>query len=158
MSQRYTIESLTIEGDSAATISVEQYPVAVLAAPTRPLDAKGEGRIRSYLDDGGSLLVLLDRNQLNPQAPIASSMATGVEPLLAERGINIPDGTVFDLRSSERISLGQQGIFNVVRPYPFWPITSRASDHMVVRELNNLTLGWASPLVTPPNGKRVEFA
>ena len=47
---------------------------------------------------------------------------------------------------SERVSLGRQGLFNVIAPYPLWPVALPAGDETVTNGLKALTLGWASAL------------
>jgi len=55
-------------------------------------------------------------------------------------------GLVVDMASSERVQLGRQGLFNVVSPYPLWPIVRPAGDHSITNGLNGLTLGWGAAL------------
>jgi ABC-type uncharacterized transport system involved in gliding motility auxiliary subunit len=76
--------------------------------------------------------------------PIPAS--SGLEDMLADRGISLADGMVLDLASSERVSLGRQGMFSVIAPYPLWPIVQPAGDHATTNGLNGLTLGWATAL------------
>ena len=53
---------------------------------------------------------------------------------------------VIDLASNERVSLGRRGLFNVIAPYPLWPVAVPAGSHPVTRSLNSLTFAWAAPL------------
>jgi len=43
--------------------------------------------------------------------------------------------------------MGRQGLFQLVQAYPLWPVTFRGADHPTTRDLGNLTVGWANPLV-----------
>lgn len=146
IADRYDVVSVNLEGDSLAEISPDTLPVLMLAGPNQMLSDTALERIGSYLEAGGSALLLLERSEISPQAPVARPITTGLEPLLEERGVAVGTGLVYDLRSSERISMGQQGIFNIVRSYPLWPVTFTAGEHPVTRDLSNLTLGWASPV------------
>ena len=147
LEDRYELRSLNLETDSTAVLSREDIDLVVVAAPTQPLDAGAIERIRGFLDAGGSALVLLERSTLNPQVPMAQPVSSGLEAFLAMRGIEVQDSIVYDLRSHTNISLGQQGLFQVVRGYPLWPIAFRAGEHATTRGLENLSLAWAAPLV-----------
>jgi ABC-type uncharacterized transport system involved in gliding motility auxiliary subunit len=71
---------------------------------------------------------------------------TGLETYLDGKGIDTNAGVVLDHASNANISMGQQGIFNVVRPYPLWPIGVKGDAHATTRDLGNLSLGWATIL------------
>ena len=71
---------------------------------------------------------------------------TGLESFLEEKGVGTDAGVVLDHSSNSNISMGRQGIFNVVRPYPLWPIALRGDPHPTTRDLSNLSAGWATVL------------
>ncbi|HEX7089127.1 MAG TPA: Gldg family protein [Longimicrobiales bacterium] len=145
--QQYEVRSVDIERDSTTTLSPDSFDVAVLAAPSRPLDEDALGKLRSYLDAGGAALLLVDGTRLNPQMPMSEPVQTGLEPLLADYGVRVVPGLAYDLRSNERVSLGRQGIFSVVTSYPYWPIVLPAEEeHTLTRGLTALSLAWATPL------------
>ncbi|HSR43433.1 MAG TPA: Gldg family protein, partial [Longimicrobiales bacterium] len=146
LSQRYRLRTVSLEGDSVPALGADSIDVAVLAGPSRPLPEGAVGRIRDYVAGGGPALFLLDRNQIDPRAPVSRSIATGLEGFLEERGVGAPEGMVYDLQANERVSLGQQGMFQLVQAYPLWPITFPAGEHSTTRDLDNLTLAWAGPL------------
>ena len=145
--RQYDVRSVDIENDTTTTLSPDSFEVAVLVAPQRALDAAAISRLRSYLDAGGAALLLLDGTRLNPQMPMSEPVFTGLEPLLEEFGVRLVSSLAFDLRSNEQVSLGRQGLFNVVTSYPYWPIALPADgSHTLTRGLTALTLAWASPL------------
>jgi ABC-type uncharacterized transport system involved in gliding motility auxiliary subunit/ABC-type transport system involved in multi-copper enzyme maturation permease subunit len=146
ISEQYEIRTVDLQNDSTAVLSVDSFAVAVVAAPTQEMDARAVSEIERYLNDGGAALFLMERTEINPQMPTARPLVTGLETLLEERGVEVGEGMVYDLRSAERISMGTQGIFQLVQSYPLWPITFRGGDHPTTRDLGNLTMGWASPL------------
>jgi len=146
LADRYRIRSIDIAGDSAAAIDPDSTAVLVIAGPTQPLDSLALDRIRTFTDAGGSALMLIEPVTLAQQSPMPIPTSTGLEELVEERGISFKDGLVIDLASSERVSLGRQGLFNVIAPYPLWPIALPADDHAITNGLNGLTLGWAAAL------------
>lgn len=146
LAERYRIRQIDIAGDSASTIARDSTEVLVVAGATEPLDSMALGRVRDFVDGGGAALLLMEPIVLNPQSPMPIPASSGLEGLLAERGISMASGLVVDLASSERVSLGRQGPFSVIAPYPLWPIVQPAADHPVTRGLNALTLGWGAAL------------
>lgn len=146
LADRYRVRSIDIGGDSASAISPDSTEVLVVAGATQSLDSMALQRVRDFVDSGGSAFFLLEPVVLNPQAPMPIPTSSGLEPILEDRGISVEDGLVLDLTSSERVSLGRQGLFNVIAPYPLWPVVRPAGDHPITDGLNSLTLGWASAL------------
>ncbi len=146
LADRYEIRTVNLEGDSVPEIAPDSVRVLVVAAPNQELDTAAVGRIRRFTEDGGSAFLLLERHEISQQGPFAQPLTTGLEGLLEERGVRLLGDMVFDLSSSERISLGQRGFFSLVRAYPLWPIALRAADHPTTRDLSNVTFGWASPV------------
>jgi ABC-2 type transport system permease protein len=147
LSEQYDVRSVDLQNDSTAVLPADSFRIVVVAAPTEELAPNAVARVREYLDGGGSALFLLDRTAIDAQMPTSRSITTGLEPVLEERGVRVEEGIVYDLQSAERISMGRQGIFQLVQSYPLWPITFRGEDHPTTRDLGNLTAGWASPLV-----------
>lgn len=146
LADRYNLRNVDIAGDSAAAISSDSTEVLVLAGATQPLDRAALIRVRDFIEAGGATLMLMEPIVLNPQSPMPMPAMSGLSPLVEERGITIEPGLVADMASSERVSLGQRGLFSVISPYPLWPIALPAGDHPITNGLNALTLGWASAI------------
>lgn len=146
LAQRYQMRTVDIAGESGEAISRDSTEVLVVAGATEPLDSMALDRVREFMDAGGAALFLMEPIILNPQSPLPIPATSGLEPILAERGVALSPGLVVDLASSERVSLGRQGLFNVIAPYPLWPIVVPSGDHTVTNGLNSLSLGWAAAL------------
>ena len=147
LSERYSIGSVPLDGDSVPRLDPDSINVLVVAGPTEPMSRLALDRLGEYVDAGGAALLLVEGTQVDPQSPMASPVTSGLEGFLEERGVRYDGGIVYDLASAERVQMGRQGIFAVVRSYPLWPILFRGADHPVTRDLNNLSVGWASALV-----------
>ena len=147
LSDRYSVGSVALDGDSVPPLSPDSIDVLVVAGPTEPMSTLALERLGQYVDGGGAALLMVEGTQVDPQSPMASPVTSGLETFLEERGLRYDGGIVFDLASAERVQMGRQGMFAVVRSYPLWPILFRGADHPVTRDLNNLTVGWASALV-----------
>ena len=142
---RYGVVTIDIENDSTGALRADSIDVLVVAAPAQPVSPGVAAAIDDYLDAGGAALLLMERHALSPQSPgMSMPVTTGLERLLAERGIEASGDLVFDVASAERVSM-RQGIFNVARLYPLWPVAYSGGDHSTIRDLNNVSFGWAAP-------------
>lgn len=146
LAERYSIRTVDLEMDSAATISRDSTEVVVIAGATQPMGDAALGKVRDFVDGGGAALLLIEPVLLDAQSPVPAPAMSGVEGLIQDRGLALVQGLVVDMAASERVSLGRQGAFNVVAPYPLWPITMPAGAHSVTNGLNSLTLGWGAAL------------
>ena len=146
LADRYDVRSIDIAGDSAAAIPLDSTEVLVVAGPLQRLDSMAIERVQDFVGAGGPALLLLEAIQLNPQSAQAIPVRSGLESLLEDNGIGFTGGLLIDLQSSERVNLGQRGMFSVIAPYPLWPITIPGSDHAITSGLNSLTVAWATEL------------
>jgi ABC-type uncharacterized transport system involved in gliding motility auxiliary subunit len=110
------------------------------------LDSMAVQRVTDFIDAGGAALLLLEAIEMNPTTAQTMPIRSGLEPLLEENGIGFTGSLVIDLQSSERVNLGQRGLFSVIAPYPMWPITVPGSNHAITSGLNSLTVAWATAL------------
>jgi ABC-type uncharacterized transport system involved in gliding motility auxiliary subunit len=146
LTDRYELRSLDLSGDSVKPIDRDSTSVLVVAAPGQMLDSLAVRRIAQYVDSGGAALFLLNPVTLSQQSPMPVPVHTGLEDFLSARGVGISPKLVFDLASNERVSLGRRGLFNVVAPYPLWPVVRPAGDSPVTQGIDALTLAWAGPI------------
>ena len=154
LDDRYSVTSIDLAADSVTPFIPDSIDVLVVAAPTQPVSPEAADAIGGYLDRGGAALLLMERHMFNPQSPTAIPVTTGLEGLLAERGVTVSGEIVFDLASAERVSM-RQGIFTVLREYPLWPVAFRGDDHPTNRDLGNATFGWAAPFTWEENDPTV---
>lgn len=147
LSDHFQITSVSLEGKDPPQLSPDSIKVLALIAPTQPLDSTAVQRISSFVDQGGAALLLLEHAQISPQTPVSNPVRTGLETFLQQHGVRLDNGLAYDLRSHANVSMGQQGIFNIVRGYPLWPVAMPAGKHATTRDLQNLSFAWASPLV-----------
>ena len=145
IADRYHVTSLRIEEDSAGALRPDSIDVLIAAAPAQPVADAVADAVDAYLDAGGAALLLMERHALNAQTGMSTPAETGLEDLLEARGVDAEGDLAFDLRSAENVNVGRQGIFSVIRPYPFWPVSFRGGSHATTRDLENVTFGWAAP-------------
>jgi ABC-2 type transport system permease protein len=146
LADRYALRTIRAVPDSTPPIARDSTEVIVLAGPTQPLDSVALGRVRTFIEGGGAALLLLEPILLDPQNPQPMPVFSGMEPILEEWGVRFNASLVADLASSEQVSLGSRGFFNVIAPYPLWPIVAPAGDHITTRSLSALTLSWSGAL------------
>ncbi len=147
LSERFEFRDVPLDPDSSGTVAeIGDIDLLVLAAPTAPLSESAVAQVEGYLATGGPAFLLLKRHQLAPQPPTTLPVETGLESLLAETGVELAPAIAYDLRASQRIQTGQQGMFSLVQNYPYWPIALPATEHATVRDLNAMTFGWPTPL------------
>ena len=146
LSDRYDVQTIDLSLDTVPDLSRDTLDIVVVAGPQQPLSAASVEAIESFIDAGGSALFLIDKHQVSPESPMMYPVFTGLEGFLQERGVGTEGGVVLDHASNSKISMGRQGIFNVVRPYPLWPIAVKGDPHPTTRDLSNLRVGWATVL------------
>jgi ABC-type uncharacterized transport system involved in gliding motility auxiliary subunit len=147
LNNRYDIRSVNLQADSTPpVISRDSTDVIVLAGPTQPLSPAAIDAINDFLNAGGAGLFLVGGTQVDRQRGVARPLFTGVDSLLAPRGVHLLHNLVADYRSNEQVSLGRQGAFSVVAPYPLWPVVTPAGSGVLTQGLSSMTLPWASPL------------
>ena len=144
--ERYDLQTIDLTVDTVPSLSRDSLDIVVVAGPQQPLGAPAVEAIRSFVHAGGAALFLIDKHQVSPETPLMYPVVTGLESFLEERGVGTDAGVVLDHSSNSNISMGRQGIFNVVRPYPLWPIALRGDPHPTTRDLSNLSAGWATVL------------
>ncbi|HSR41465.1 MAG TPA: Gldg family protein, partial [Longimicrobiales bacterium] len=143
---RYRVSTADLSADTVPGLSPDTIDLLAVVGPTETLSEDAVTAIRRYLDEGGAGLFLLDRIAVDPRAPVSQGVETGLEPLLEERGVRLGAEVVADYQSNQTVSMGRRGIFSIVQPYPLWPVALPARDHPVTRNLESLTLAWASPV------------
>jgi ABC-type uncharacterized transport system involved in gliding motility auxiliary subunit len=146
LSDRYSIRTIPMAPDSTPSIGVDSTRVIVVAGPTQALDSLALRRVEEFVANGGSALLLLEPIFLDPQNPQPIPVFSGLEPVLESWGLRFNASLVADLASSESVSLGQRGLFNVIAPYPLWPIVVPSGDHITTRSLSSLSLSWSGAL------------
>ncbi len=145
VADRYDVTSVNMETDSTATLDIDSIDVLVVASPEMPVSPEVADAIDGYLNAGGAAFLLIERHAFNPQSPMAMPVTSGLEDMLARRGVKSTGELMSDAASPGRVQM-QQGIFRVVRAYALWPISVRGEDHATNRDLNNIHFAWASPL------------
>ncbi|MBI5240163.1 MAG: GldG family protein [Elusimicrobia bacterium] len=121
--------------------------------PSSPLKPAELDRLKAWLASGRSLGLLLSRRTVDLRSFRARPVETGLEPLLAGWGLELPDGFVVDAQC-EKIQMempyGPLRSIMVV-DYPFIPIATQMDRrHPAVRGLDAVAFPFAAPIRVKP--------
>jgi ABC-type uncharacterized transport system involved in gliding motility auxiliary subunit len=145
LENRFRLSSVYADSGASPHLSRDSIDVLVVAGPRRPIEPSVVDEISRYLDAGGAALFLVDATPVG-LTEIAEPVRTGLEPLLEQRGVRLGEGIVFDLRSTERVTLGEREGTPYVTSVPLWPRALPAGRHPLTAGLSALTLGWPTAL------------
>ncbi len=154
--ERYEVTSLDLSQEGDLGLNPENMDLVVLAGPKEPVSEQKVNEIENFISQGGGALILVDKHQISLETPTTNLVTTGLEEFLQKQGIGVDEGLVMDYGSNSNISMGPQGLFNVVRPYPLWPIGLKGSLHATTRDLNGLSAGWATAITIADSVKNIE--
>ena len=154
--ERYEVTSLDLSQEGDLGLDPENMDLVILAGPKEPVSEKKVNEIENFISEGGGALILVDKHQISLETPTTSLVTTGLEEFLQRQGIGVDEGLVMDYGSNSNISMGPQGLFNVVRPYPLWPIGLKGSLHATTRDLNGLSAGWATAITIADSVENIE--
>ncbi|HEX4601427.1 MAG TPA: Gldg family protein [Gemmatimonadales bacterium] len=139
----YTVRPFAL---TDTTIAPDVKVLALVGAPDS-LSGAEAARLRAFLDQGGSLLVMASGMQLSPQGPFAFPHVVGWNSVLKPYGVTIASTMVYDLASNERVGIPAQ-FGQVLVSYPFWIRALSTKATPVNADLNAVMLPWPSELDT----------
>jgi ABC-type uncharacterized transport system involved in gliding motility auxiliary subunit/ABC-type transport system involved in multi-copper enzyme maturation permease subunit len=130
----------TMAGDTAlAAIILAGAPDTVPAAQLK--------RLQSYLDRGGSLLVLAGGMKVSPQAPMAQPRSLPWNTLLQRFGVSVRGDMAYDLLANEAVPVPSD-FGRVLQVYPFFIRSQSSRLSPVNKDIGAVVLTWASTIDT----------
>lgn len=118
--------------------------VLVVAGPSKKVKEPERDAIRSYLDGGGSALMLLEGVTVDQQSASAQANKESLSDLIADYGVSVGQNLVYDLQSNITATFGGAGGMSFMLPYPSWPRVVPAGSHPSTKGLESVALLWAS--------------
>lgn len=121
-----------------------------LIGPEKELGSEVVGKLKDYVNTGGTLGLLLDRRSAKLDMFSTGELNTGLDGLLAEWGIEFKKGLISDPRADQIRVQSQQGMFTMVNiiEYPFFPlIVDLNRQHAATKDLDSVVLPFVAPLV-----------
>lgn len=119
-----------------------------LVGPTKELEPDIVDKLRTWVREGGTLGLLLDRYDIKLDQFRASGFKNGLDPLLSEWGVQQKDGLVFDPQSDRVQIRSVQGIFQMIHlvDYPYFPwVSDLDRTHPATKGIDGIVLSFVSP-------------
>jgi len=131
-------------------IDPAQVSALVVASPAE-LTAHDLFIIDQYIMQGGRVMFLVNGVAIDERMQ-ASAVASPLTGLLAHYGVHVLPQLVLD---PVNVTAGfQNGMFNVMLPYPFWVRVVRSAEearHPVSASIESMVMPWVSPLLVADN-------
>ena len=145
MSELFTLENVGLE----ESIS-KDYKSVWLIGPSEEIPPQEIEKLKEWVEQGGTLGLLIDRHAVDVQQFRPSPLRTGLEDLLKEWGVKFKSGLVVDPRS-DRIQVQSTSGFiqwvNLV-DYPYFPLTGDLDrKHPATKGIDVLAFPFISPLI-----------
>lgn len=142
LEEHYQVQPLALSSKT----DLAGYDALLMTQPQRPFSEAEKYLLDQYIMQGGKVLFFLDRLRINmenlgQQADFAFPLELGLEDQLFRYGVRINPDLVQDLRAGVYPvvvgNLGNQPQIKLL-PWPFFPVLSLFSDHIVTKNLDAL--------------------
>lgn len=126
---------------------LNQYKSLILLGPTGTISSTQLGRLDSYLAQGGSLMIAMERVNGMLNDGIGVSVNTGLERWLEKKGLYVEDSFIVD-KQCGTVTVQQQGFFSFPKQvnFPFLPVVSNFENHSITDGIETMIMQFASPI------------
>ncbi len=126
----------------------QTYESIIIVAPKDSFNAMELMRLDEYVANGGNLLVALNRVMGDFNTSMGSTVNTGLETWLSEKGVDVADKFLMDAQCGTVTITQQQGFFRMQTPvqFPYMPLIADFADHPISKGLERVLLPFASPV------------
>lgn len=140
----YNVEGVNLSD----TVQLDKYEALAWVGPTDSIPQHHFGLLERYIDNGGNLMVAINRVNGDLQTSRGEELTTGLETWLAQKNIDVENAFVVDNSSASVNVVQQQGPFRfqTQMPFPFLPMLTNFADHPVSKGLETVVLRFASPV------------
>lgn len=145
LSALYNFEPLTLkDGDEIPA----KYKTIAIVAPKDTIPQEVFTKLDNYLKSGGHLFIAMNRVNGDLQTAYGTSLHTGLESWLAQKGIMVQDKFLVDTKCANVTVQRQQGQFRIASQvqFPYLPIINSFADHPISKGLEAVILPFASPI------------
>ncbi|MEZ4946480.1 MAG: Gldg family protein [Cyclobacteriaceae bacterium] len=120
----------------------------VIIRPTDSISHQELNRIDNFLARGGNVAIAMNRVVGDLQNASGTSLNTGLESWLQQKGIVVENNFVVDATCGAVTVQQQQGFFTMQTnvSFPFLPRISNFADHAITKGLENVLLEFASSI------------
>jgi ABC-type uncharacterized transport system involved in gliding motility auxiliary subunit/ABC-type transport system involved in multi-copper enzyme maturation permease subunit len=132
---------------SDTTSADTAFAAVVLAGAPDSVPAAQLQRLQSYVDRGGSILVLAGGMKVSPQMPMAQPHPLPWNTLLQHFGVSVRADMAYDLVANEAIPVPSD-FGRVLQVYPFFIRSESSRLSTVNKDIGAVVLTWASTIDT----------
>ncbi len=129
-------------------LNLNKYKALAIVGPRDTINPNHFQLLDSYLAGGGNMFIAMDRVDGNLQTVQGTSISTGLEIWLAEKGLVVEDNFVVDANCSNVGVQQRQGAFNFTTPvkFPYLPIITNFADHPITKGIEDILLPFTSSI------------
>lgn len=119
-----------------------------IVAPTDTFMPQDFAKLDAFLSTGKGIFVALNRVQADLQGGGGTSLNTGLETWLAQKGLTINDNFVIDAKCAPITVQQQNGMFtfNQQVAFPYLVLASKFADHSAVKGIEQIILPFVSSM------------
>lgn len=140
----YNVDPVTLSDD----VQLEKYKTLAIIAPQDSISDRDFELIDNYMNNGGNVFVAIDRVNGDLQTSQGTSVNTGLETWLSEKGIKVSDQFVIDNSCNNITVVQQQGFikFQTQMKFPYLPVITKFEDHPISKGLEAFVAKFISPV------------
>ncbi|MGI6479126.1 MAG: GldG family protein [Salinivirgaceae bacterium] len=141
----YDVEPVSLN-DTAN--SLLEYKTVVVVAPTDSFPSHHLDYLNQYLNQGGNLLLAVNRVDGDLQQARGFEVTTGLEGWLEQHGIQLENNFIIDASCANVMVQQNTGFFTMQSQvmFPYLPIITKFADHAITTGLESVLLQFASPM------------
>lgn len=121
-----------------------------LIGPEQKLEAPVLTNLKQWVENGGTLGLLVDRYRVRLEQFQPVSMENGTAELLQSWGVEFKQGLVYDPLADRIQVRSQQGMMQMINlvDYPYMPLSTDLNrENPAIRDLDAVSLPFVSPLI-----------
>lgn len=148
LSKTHNVDIATADTAKKTLVIKPETSLLVIAGTKKPVADYEVKSIDSYVQKGGSLLVLADSYEVQPSIGVSEKNPDNFASYLERYGVKVNQDAMYDVQFNETIRFGGAGGVNYLLPYPFWAragITEEAFK-LGFGKINYVTMPWISTL------------
>jgi gliding-associated putative ABC transporter substrate-binding component GldG len=143
LSVMYRVEPITLTDTTTIPGRIETI---IVLRPQDSIPSSHLYQLDHFMQRGGKLMVGINRLEADLQNGYATTLNTGLERWLREKGIIVSDNSIVDAQCASVQVQQQQGTFRIMSSmqFPFFPIVSKFSDHPITQGLTGVVMQFPS--------------
>lgn len=128
--------------------NLSSYNTLVVLSPTDTVPASHLAQLDAFMARGGKLFLALNRVDGNLQTAAGSTVNTGLEKWLTNKGIIVENNFLVDASCASVGVQQQQGFFSYTTQiqFPYIPVITNFADHPAVKGLESVIMQFVSTI------------